>query len=144
MTDKDNLFFELAKAKTEPKPLKIDLDEQPLAEDESEGQLTIDVYQKNDDIVVQSAVAGVDSENIEINVTPESVTIRGKREKPESIEDKDYFYQECFWGRFSRSIILPHEIDPEKAVASVKNGILTIRLPKLDRKRAKKLKVKSD
>lgn len=144
MENKDDVFFELAKTKSEPKPLKIELDERPLAEDDSEGQLTIDVYQDKDDIVVQSAVAGVDPENLEISITPESVTVHGKREKTDTIEDKDYFYQECFWGKFSRSIILPHEIDPEKAAANVKNGILTIRLPKLDRKRAKKLKVKTD
>jgi HSP20 family protein len=145
--DKENIFFELARAKSEPKPLKIEVDEKPLVtenEEESEGQLTVDVYQDKDDIVVQSTIAGVNPENLEINITPESVTIRGRREKTNQVEEKDYFYQECFWGHFSRSIILPHEVDPEKSTASLKNGILTIRMPKLDRKKAKKLKVKSD
>lgn len=144
--DKDNIFVELAKVKTEPKTLKVETDA-PIgtqSSDELEGQLTVDVFQDDENIVVQSTVAGVNPDDLEINITSESVTIRGKREKSETIEEKDYFYQECFWGRFSRSIILPQEVDPEKSVASLKNGVLVVRMPKLDRKKAKKLKVKFD
>jgi len=72
------------------------------------------------------------------------VVIHGKREKTETIKDEDYFYQECYWGKFSRSIILPQEVDADKAVASLKNGILLIKLPKLNREKTKKLKVKFD
>ncbi|MEK7629910.1 MAG: Hsp20/alpha crystallin family protein [Patescibacteria group bacterium] len=144
--EKDNVFFGLAKAKTETaKSIKIETDDKVIDEpqDESEGQLTVDVYQDKNNIVVQSTVAGVNDDDLEVNVTTESVTIRGKREKIEAIEEKDYFYQECFWGKFSRSIILPQEVDPEKSTAIVKNGVLVVRMPKLDRKKAKKLKVKS-
>ena len=69
------------------------------------------------------------------------MTIRGKREKEERIKEDDYIYQECYWGRFSRSIILPQEVDPDNAEASLKNGILIIKLPKVDRHKAKKLHV---
>ncbi len=143
--DKDDIFVELAKTKTEPKAIKIETEE-PAAtlDEENEGQLTVDVYQDGDDVVVQSTVAGVNPDELEINITNESVTIRGKRERMEKIEEKDYFYQECFWGRFSRSIILPQEVDPEKSTANIKNGVLIVRMPKLNRKRAKKLKVKFD
>ena len=112
--------------------------------EEGEGQLTIDVYQTPDDIVVESTIAGVKPEDLDISITNEAVTIRGKREKTETIKDENYFYQECYWGKFSRSIILPQEIDSEKAVASLKNGILVIRLPKLNRQKSKKLKIKFD
>ena len=112
--------------------------------EEMEGQLTVDVYQDKESIVVQSTVAGIDPEDLEINITNESVTVKGRRERLEKIEDKDYFYQECFWGKFSRSIILPEEVDPEKSTAALKNGVLTIKMPKLNRKKAKKLKVKID
>ncbi|HXF44151.1 MAG TPA: Hsp20/alpha crystallin family protein [Candidatus Paceibacterota bacterium] len=145
MENKDDIFVELAKAKSEPKSLRIEANEPPAdIEEESEGQLTVDVYQTKDEIIVQSTVAGVAPEDLEINITNESVTVSGKREKTEKIEEKDYFYQECFWGKFSRSIILPQEVDPEKSTASIKNGVLTIKMPKLNRKRAKKLKVKFD
>ena len=112
--------------------------------EESEGQLTIDVYQNPDEIVVESTIAGVKPEDLDVAITSEAVTIRGKREKQEIVKDENYFYQECYWGKFSRSIILPQEIDSDKAAASLKNGILTIRLPKLNRSKAKKLKVKFD
>ncbi|MEK7635984.1 MAG: Hsp20/alpha crystallin family protein [Patescibacteria group bacterium] len=107
-----------------------------------EGQLTIDVYQTPVSIIVESAVAGVEPEDIDIEITPDSVAIKGKRIKKERVDEKDYLYSECFWGRFSRSIILPQEIDAEKAHASLKNGILKIILPKVNRQKAKKLKVK--
>lgn len=109
--------------------------------DEGEGQLTIDVYQTPDEIVVESTIAGVDPENLDVDISPESVTIRGKREKEKKIAEEDYFYQECYWGRFSRSVILPQEIDPDKSVAALKNGVLTVHMPKVDRRKSKKLKV---
>jgi len=111
---------------------------------EADGQLTVDVYQNSDELIVQSTVAGVAPDDLDINITSESVTIRGKREKEEKIEEKDYFYQECFWGSFSRSIILPQEIDAERSTAAIKNGILTVRMPKIQRQKAKKVKVKID
>ena len=111
-------------------------------ENEPEGQLTIDVYQTPADIIVESAVAGVEPDDLDINVTTDSITIRGRRRRMKEVKDEDYFYQECYWGRFSRSVILPKEVDPDGASVNFKNGILTVRLPKLNRKRAKKLKVK--
>lgn len=139
--DKKDVFLELAKVKKQPPPLHANEEEI----DENDGQLTVDVYKNNDDeIVVQSTVAGVNPDDLDVNITNESVTIRGKRERSEKIEDKNFFYQECFWGSFSRSIILPEEIDVDKSVVSFKNGVLTIRLPKLDRKKQKKIKIKSE
>ncbi|MEK7195162.1 MAG: Hsp20/alpha crystallin family protein [Patescibacteria group bacterium] len=112
--------------------------------DEVEGQLTIDVYQTPSEIIVESAIAGVKPEDIDISVSADSITIKGARHRENEINKNDFFYQECYWGRFSRSIILPQEIDPEGATVSLKNGILTVRLPKLNRKRIKKLKVKAE
>ena len=112
--------------------------------EEVEGQLTVDVYQTPTEIVIQSTVAGVDPENLDISITNESVTVRGRRERVERVKEEDYFFQECYWGRFARAIILPQEVDGEKAVATIKNGVLTIRLPKLNRDKVKKLRVKMD
>lgn len=137
---------ELAKSSSVPiKEKKAAVkEENGIAEllEESEGQLAIDVFQTPEEIIVESTIAGVDPENLDIDISSESVTIRGKRTKEKKIQDEDYFYQECYWGKFSRSIILPQEVDPENAVASLKNGVLTIRMPKLNRKKSKKLKVK--
>ncbi len=125
--------------KTEPKE-----PEQAWAGSEPEGQLTVDVYQTPDTIVVESAIAGVKPEDIDIDVTPDSISIRGARSRERSIEGEDYLYQECYWGRFGRSIILPQEVDPENASVTFKNGILVVRLPKINKKRTKKLRVRLD
>lgn len=118
---------------------------EPKAEiGEPEGQLTVDVYQTPSDIVVESAIAGVKPEDIDVNVTQDSITIRGAREREESQETEDYLYQECYWGRFARSVILPQEIDPENARVTFKNGILTVRLPKVNKRKSRKLNVKAE
>ncbi|MBI4159888.1 Hsp20/alpha crystallin family protein [Candidatus Wolfebacteria bacterium] len=110
--------------------------------EEAEGQLTVDVYETPTHFIVKSAVAGVDEQNLDIALTNESVTIRGSRKEEDRVKDQKYHVQECYWGRFARSIILPQEIDPDKATASLKNGILKISLPKVNKAKTKKLKVK--
>jgi HSP20 family protein len=111
---------------------------------DSEGQLTIDVYQTPTDIVIKSTIAGVSPEDLDITITNDMVTIKGKREKDEVISGGDYYYQECYWGAFSRSVILPVDVEAEKADASMKNGILTIRLPKIEKIKTKKIRVVSN
>lgn len=108
---------------------------------EVEGQLTVDVYQTSNDVVVKSTIAGVTIEDLDISITNDMVTIRGERKKDEEVRAEDYFHQECYWGPFSRSIILPMDIDSEGAVASFKNGILTIRLPKAEKVKTRKIKI---
>jgi len=112
--------------------------------DDAEGHLTIDVYQNADNIVIESVIAGIDIDDIDVAITAESVSIKGRREKKEKVKKDDYLYQECFWGKFSRSVILPQEIDPDKAQATLKNGVLKIVLPKIHRTQGKKIKVKLD
>lgn len=107
-----------------------------------EGQLTIDVYQTDGEIVIQSAIAGIEPEDLDISIENDMVTIRGNREKVFEKEEKNYFYQECYWGRFSREIILPAETDNSRAKAEMKNGILTIRIPKTEREKKKKIVVR--
>ena len=109
--------------------------------DDYDGQLTVDVYQAEDDIVVQSTIAGVDQNDIDISLTNDMVTIKGRRSSPEKIKQSDYYYRELFWGPFSRSIILPEDVDSDNAKASMKNGLLTIRLPKLAKSRTKKVRI---
>jgi len=107
-----------------------------------EGRLNIDVYELNDEVVIRSAIAGINESDLDIDISPDSVSIRGKRTHGEEISDENYFYKECYWGAFSRMVRLHTEIDPDKAEATLKNGILTIRLPKLSKTNQKKLKVK--
>ncbi len=106
-----------------------------------EGQLSIDVYQTKDELVIQSAIAGIKSENLDISLEGDVITIKGSRKKPIE-EQADYFTKECYWGTFSREIILPVETDPNRAKASMKEGILTIRIPKIFREKKRKISVK--
>ncbi len=108
---------------------------------ESEGQLAIDIYQTKNELVIRSAIAGVKPESVEISFERDIITIRGRREKPFE-EKEDYFSQECYWGPFSREIILPVEVDPNLVEAAMKEGILTIRLPKIEREKKKKIIVR--
>ena len=109
---------------------------------EPEGQLAIDIYQTENELVIRSAIAGVKPEFLDISFERDIIIIRGKREKP-SEEKEDYFSQECYWGPFSREIILPVEVDPNLAEATMKEGILTIRLPKIEREKKRVIKVRA-
>jgi HSP20 family protein len=108
---------------------------------EEEGRLAIDVYQTEKDLVVSSAIAGVSPEELDIKIEKDILTIRGRREKP-SNEQGDYFIRECFWGTFSKEIILPVEVDSGRVSAEMKNGVLIIRMPKILRENKKKIEIK--
>ena len=137
--------FTAAAAAKAPKMIRIKEEKEDLwADGEPEGQLTVDVYQTANDIVVESAIAGVDPNDIDVNVTTDSISIRGSRKREKTVRDEDYLYQECYWGKFGRSIILPQEVDPEGAQVKFKNGILTVVLPKANKKKIHKLKIRVD
>jgi HSP20 family protein len=123
---------------------KLLTEESSLGEifEEAEGELAVDVYQTPSTFIIESTIAGVNPEDIDISLSPDSITIKGKREKEEKIKTDNYIHQECYWGRFSRTIILPQEIDPDKAQANIKNGVLKVALPKLNKVKTKKIKVK--
>ncbi len=112
-------------------------------EEEKDGELTVDVYQTADMIVVKAMIAGVYPEDLDISITRDLITIRGVREEERTAKDDDYFIRELYWGSFSRTITLPEEIDVDEAEAVEKHGLLILKLPKLDRKRQSKLKVKT-
>jgi HSP20 family protein len=114
-----------------------------LEETEEEGQLTVDVYRTPDEIVIKTMVAGVRPEDLDINITRDMVTIKGKREEPEEADQHDFFHKELYWGSFSRTIMLPEEIEVEEAEAIERHGLLTIKLPKVDKSKQNKLRVKS-
>lgn len=110
--------------------------------EEGEAQLTVDVYQTDNDIVIRALVAGVRPDDLDVAITRDMVTISGKRVEEKELSEDDYVYRELFWGGFSRTIVLPAEVDVDAASASEKHGLLTITLPKLNKDRQTKLKVK--
>ncbi len=112
-------------------------------EAEGDGELALDVYQTANDIVVQTFVAGVRPEDLEINITRDMLTIKGKRHENRTIQNDDFFSKELYWGSFSRSVALPQEIEPEESEAMERHGLLTVRMPKIDKNKRSNLKVKS-
>jgi HSP20 family molecular chaperone IbpA len=115
-----------------------------VVEEEEAGELAIDVYQTPSHIVIKAMIAGVRPEDLDVSITRDMVTIRGKRERHTEGTAGDFFFQELYWGSFARTIVLPQEIEIEEAEATEKHGLLIIRLPKLDKGRQAKLKVKSN
>jgi HSP20 family protein len=114
-----------------------------IEEEEEDAELTVDVYQTPTDIIVQTMVAGVRPEDLELTIARDMITIKGKREESRTVDEENYFTKELYWGTFSRTVLLPQEIDPEEAEATEKHGLLTIKLPKIDKEKKTQVKVKS-
>jgi HSP20 family protein len=109
---------------------------------EAEGQLAVDVYQTKDNVVIKAPIAGVTADRLDIEVAEDIVNIRGERVEEKEVDREHYYVQECYWGSFSRSVILPTSTMAEKASAALKDGVLTITIPKVAQDKVKKIKVK--
>ena len=118
-------------------------DELQDVESEEEGQLAVDMYQTPSEIIIKTMIAGVKQEDLDISITRDMVVIKGHREESNDTLGNDYFHKELYWGSFSRTIILPQEINVDESEAINKNGLLVIRMPKIDKHRQAKLKIKS-
>jgi HSP20 family protein len=94
-----------------------------------EGQLSVDVFRDHDMLVIRCLVAGVAPDDLDVSISSDLLTIRGKREHEKKVASDDWFYKECFWGSFSRSIVLPCHVAADSTEAQLKNGVLEIRLP---------------
>lgn len=95
----------------------------------TEGRLAIDVYKLGNALVVRSTIAGANIDDLDLSIDGDILSIKGKRSEPDDIDYLDYLYRECYWGNFSRSILLPFLVDEEGIEADLDNGILTIVLP---------------
>ena len=126
---KDNILYQKTDQESQISPVNSQ-SENWLEEQDFSGQLAVDVYQTKDEIIIKSTIAGVKPEDIDISINNDMITVRGKREKDHEVADDNYFYRECYWGGFSRSIILPCEVKTDKVKASMKNGVLTVIMQK--------------
>jgi HSP20 family protein len=105
------------------------------------GQLVVDVYETEKELIVQSAIAGIKTEQIDVSLENDILIIKGERDNPSKDKGQRYFLKECYWGKFSKEIILPREIDTSRIDAKVKDGILTVRMQKIERAKNKKISV---
>ena len=111
---------------------------------ETEGQLALDAYQTENSVIIKAPIAGVKPEDIEVSMTENSITIKGARKLEEEVKNESYFAQECYWGAFSRQVSLPEGVNTEKAKAALKNGVLTIAIPKTAKSQTKILKISTE
>ena len=132
---------------TAPDDLNLSLE--PTEEDDDlegnlEGEIAVDVYQTETDVVIVSPIAGVDPADIEIGATDDTLTVSGERRSEHSARGENVHTQEIYWGSFSRTVQLPVPCEVDKAQASYKHGILTVRVPKTGQTRKRTIKVKTE
>jgi HSP20 family protein len=111
---------------------------------EREEAPALDLYEEKDDIVVKAELPGIDKNNIEVNLTDHTLTIKGEKKKEEEIKEENYYRSERSYGAFMRTLELPKDVHADKVKASFKDGVLEVRLPKTEEAKAKEIKVKVD
>ncbi len=118
--------------------------EQPTDETlfNQEGELVVDVFETDASFVVCAAVAGIAVKDLDISMEKDMMVIKGCRKDPHDNLTNKYFYRECYWGPFSRKVVLPDDVDVEKASAQMDKGLLTISIPKMERSDMGRLGVK--
>lgn len=109
--------------------------------EDQEGQVALDVYQTDDHLVIKAPIAGVHKDDLEISITDEQVTIKGIRHDASGLASDRYFIQECYWGGFARAYVLPVSVDSEHAQALLKDGLLTITIPKLEKSKLRQVQI---
>ena len=114
-----------------------------IEEENEEAELAVDVYQTPTDIIIQTMVAGVKPEDLELAIARDIITIKGHREENRTIDENNYFSKELYWGKFSRTISLPAEVEPEEAEATEKHGLLIIKIKKVDKEKKNNVRVRS-
>ncbi|MFA4930259.1 MAG: Hsp20/alpha crystallin family protein [Patescibacteria group bacterium] len=133
----------LLSANWNPSQFKSDQTSNHQSDDDEEGQLIVDMYEKNNSYYIIAPAAGVVADDIEIELNDDFIAIRGKRQKDTDLDDRIYHLQECYWGSFTRQINFPTSVDSENAAATFKDGMLTICVPKAKSVQTKTLKIKT-
>lgn len=104
--------------------------------------LKLDVYEKEDELVVKAELPGVPKKELQINLEDDVLTIKAEKKQEETAEDTHYYARGRYFGQYSRSISLPFHVDNDKISAIFKNGLLEIRLPKAEEAKSKQIEVK--
>ena len=111
-----------------------------LAE-ETEGQLSVDVFHDDHNVYILAPIAGVKASDVDISITDEVITVKGTRQAGHDLPHDKHFTQECYWGPFSRSYVLPIAINSETAKATLKDGLLRIEISKDEKAKTKVIKI---
>lgn len=114
-------------------------DEEP--EDDFPGQLAVDVYETEDELVIKARTAGVNKDDLDVSISEGILTISGTLSSGDESEANNWHIQECYWGEFSRTLALPLAVKEDEAKAALKDGVLTISFPKVVQEQAKKIQI---
>ncbi len=104
----------------------------------------VDVYEEGNDVIIKAEVPGMEKNEIEVSLEENTLILKGEKKKEEKKEDKDYSYSERYYGSFTRTIELPSDVQADKVTAVLKNGVLNIRLPRLETATKKEVRIKVD
>ncbi|MBB1562407.1 Hsp20/alpha crystallin family protein [Candidatus Saccharibacteria bacterium] len=115
------------------------LQEEP--EDEFPGQLAVDVYETDDELVIKARTAGVNKDDLDVSISEGILTISGTLSSGDDTDANNWHIQECYWGEFSRTLALPVAVKEDEARAALKDGVLSISFPKIQQEQAKKIQV---
>ncbi|MDO8265097.1 MAG: Hsp20/alpha crystallin family protein [Candidatus Parcubacteria bacterium] len=135
---------EKKKVKHEEKEPVEQLAKETLPEEKINAQLSIDVYETEESLIIQSTIAGIKVEDLDISLENNILTIKGERKRQEENEIKNYFYKECYWGQFQRQLILPTQVDGLKVQAVIKDGVLILKIPKIRKEKKRKISIKEE
>jgi HSP20 family protein len=103
----------------------------------------LDVYQTPGEIVVKAALRGIKPEDVSIDITGDTLTVKGESKAEQEVKREDYLYRERCYGAFSRSVVLPGGLKSDKAEATIEDGVLTLTIPKAEEVKPKAIKIKA-
>jgi HSP20 family protein len=104
----------------------------------------VDVYEEKDDVVIKAEIPGLSKEDISVQVTDSTLTIKGEKKRQEEVKEDDYYRCERSFGSFTRAVALPCDVKADQVKASFKNGVLEVRMPKTEEAKKKAITVKID
>lgn len=115
----------------------------PIGQGGSSGLPAIDLYQTNDEVVVKASLPGLKPEDVQISVTGDVLTLRGEFKQSEEKKEATYHIREQRYGSFERTIMLPTDVQTDKAKADFENGVLTVTLPKAETVKPRTINIKA-
>lgn len=128
---------ELVQAQAQPVPAEDEWDE----EEAVPGQLAVDVYETKEKLVVKARTAGVNKNELDVSISDNTLSIRGTLNAGYEDDVENYHLQECYWGEFSRSLVLPIPVKEDEIEAVLKDGVLTISFTKVKQDSVKKIQI---
>lgn len=131
----------VAPAAATPAPQTTNDDNWEEDADDLMGQLAVDVFETEEELVIKARTAGVDRNDLDVSISDGILTISGTLSSGDETEVNNWHIQECYWGEFSRTLALPVAVKEEGVKAELKDGVLTITFEKVKQEKAKKIQV---